>query len=97
MPTLKINADGSPHIHTFYRQRGGKRWYCKHPECSYSNTSRSDVLGKKSLCAVCGRNEIVLDREALRRAEPRCTECSTTATAQRKQDFMKTLRGMGID
>jgi hypothetical protein len=76
------------HIHTFVRYRkmrpGGttgkkEEWFyrCAHPDCGEVK-SRTFLKGKRSMCAVCGQNPIILDYEALRRAKPNCPECSNT-------------------
>ena len=69
MPALK-------HFHIY--QRWGKKGYyrCTHSECShYLHVSLLD--GKKSTCPLCHK-EMILTKDMLRRAVPRCIYCSNT-------------------
>jgi hypothetical protein len=80
MPGLKRNSDGSPHVHTYVR-RSKDTYKCDHPDCQHWMT-KTDLKGKRSLCAVCRKNTLILDHEALRRAQPRCADCSDTEEAR---------------
>ena len=69
------------HIHTFVKFKGkffGRtdNWTCASPDC---NTIRppEQVIGKLSRCTLCGI-PFTLTREDMRRARPRCLECSDT-------------------
>jgi hypothetical protein len=73
------------HIHTFIRYKAKQGYYrCNSPDCTYS-VPKGDILGKLSRCTQCGE-QIILTKEDLRRASPRCLECSNTkkAIAHRK-------------
>lgn len=74
---------GPNHIHEYVRivkldgTADKTRYRCAHPDCphwQYKNL----LKGKRSICAVCHSRELLLDREALRRAKPTCIECSNT-------------------
>jgi hypothetical protein len=73
------------HIHTYIRHKNKPGYYrCNSPDCTYS-IEKSEILGKLSRCNQCG-NQIILSREDLRRAAPKCLNCSNTkkAIAHRK-------------
>src|SRR5882757_5082819 len=84
MPSLKVNPDGTPHIHQYVRVTPKPnreiRYRCAHPDCT-SLAPRDLLPGKRSLCAVCGQTEIILDFEMLRRAKPTCFKCSGSKKA----------------
>ncbi len=87
MPSLK-------HIHTFvqYKKRPGY-WRCAHPHCNYILDNEA-VKGKATVCAICGTEEFILDRESMRRVKPRCPACSTTRKAvafQRATSFVDSI------
>lgn len=72
MPSLK-------HTHTYTRYK--KHYYkCNDPQCTHF-ADRSLILGKMNKCPFCGK-EWVLTKEDLRRATPRCIECSDTKQAK---------------
>lgn len=75
------------HVHTFTRGRkifGVQFYMCAHPDC-YDMKARTDLVGKRSLCAVCGQHEMILTKEDLKRAKPRCSKCSNTNEAREKR------------
>jgi hypothetical protein len=76
------------HTHTFvqYKKRPGY-WRCAHPHCNYIIDGET-ARGKATTCTVCGTNEFILDREAMRRVRPRCAACSTTKKAMAFQNAM---------
>ena len=97
MPTLKVNPDGSPHVHEYVRVQDpqGKpiRYRCAHPDCTHF-MHRNLLQGKRSICAVCHKTEIVMDYENLRRYEPRCFKCSGTKKAAAVRDKFSVLDEM---
>lgn len=82
MPSLKTNPDGSPHIHQYVRAVGPNmkkvknKYCCNHPDCK-SFDYKHNLVGKRSLCGVCGIKEIILDRAALKLSRPACPFCQT--------------------
>jgi hypothetical protein len=67
MPALK-------HVHSYSRYR--KHYYkCNDPMCTHF-LDKKMVLGKMNKC-VCGQ-EFILTYEDLRRATPKCKDCSNT-------------------
>ena len=69
------------HLHTYERRRRSKTTYrCIDPECTHL-AQKWLIEGKKAICRFCGR-EFILDREALRRKNPRCLSCSDTKQAR---------------
>ena len=68
------------HIHTYvkYKRRPGF-FRCTDSLCTHS-AHKEVVEGKQSLCFFCG-SVFILTKEDLRRAKPRCFNCSNTAKA----------------
>lgn len=68
------------HIHTFvkYKKRPGF-FRCLHPDCT-AIFDKEFLRGKRALCS-CGR-DFILTREDLRRATPKCMNCSDTKQAR---------------
>jgi hypothetical protein len=101
MPALKINRDGTTHIHTYAARGAGTRnvnkslWICMHPDCN-TLVARSDLLGKRSLCNLC-HTEIILSAADLKRSRPRCFACSKTEKALEVQKVKQKLLEMGIE
>jgi len=69
------------HVHKYvrYNKRGGKKlkdrlFRCADPGCSHY-TQAELVIDHYSRCTVCD-GRFILDREAARRAEPRCPICT---------------------
>src|SRR5258706_11686003 len=97
MPSLKVNTDGTPHIHQYVqvppKPNREIRYRCAHPDCSHF-INRDMLPGKRSLCAQCGQTEIVLDFESLRRAKPTCMKCSGTKRAAAMRSNLAVLDEM---
>jgi hypothetical protein len=71
-----------------WRERFGEMQYkCAHPDCTYS-AARSFLIGKRSLCAVCLKMEMILTIADLRMAKPRCINCSDTAEAKATRELL---------
>jgi DNA-directed RNA polymerase subunit RPC12/RpoP len=65
---------------------------CNDPHCTHFAPKHA-IVGKASRCTQCG-TEFVLTPEDLKRAEPRCVECSETKKAKnvkRIKDNVKEL------
>jgi len=80
------------HLHTYERKARSKTTYrCIDPECTHV-AQKWLIEGKKAICRFCGR-DFILDREALRRKNPRCVWCSDTnqAKAVRASSFAAPL------
>ena len=95
MPSLTVNPDGKPHTHEFVRIPKTNSFRCAHPNC-FSVYNKKYLKGKESLCGVCHINRIILGYEELRRAIPRCKQCSETVEALRLKQISATLKEMGI-
>jgi hypothetical protein len=68
------------HVHTYVRNRkifGEQYFQCAHPDC-YDLKAKKDLIGKRSMCAICGQTEIFLTADDLKRARPRCANCSNS-------------------
>lgn len=91
--------DQKTHIHSWVRWKknlGEMNFRCDHPDCNKIQP-RSLLLGKRALCSICHGNEIILTGEDLRRAKPRCINCSTTKEALLKKergDIMDNIMNM---
>lgn len=91
MATLK-------HTHTYVRgkvQFGELHFRCAHPDCTHS-ARVSMVVGKRSICAVCGQNELILpDQPSIlsKIAKPRCLECSQTKEARQRRQLLDIVGG----
>lgn len=75
------------HIHTYIRWKRTEKeiWYkCTHPDCNHY-AALSFLIGKRAICGICNENEIILTKEDLRRAVPRCQGCSNTKVAIRRR------------
>ena len=102
MPALKTNKDGTPHIHIYAAAGGGtpqvdrNPWICLDPDCT-TRVNRLDIRGKRSLCTVCRKTEIILTYDDLKRSFPRCFECSDTKQAQDVKKVRQRLQEMGIE
>ena len=67
------------------------RWKCQHPDCM-AIFKKHQVKGKRSICAVCHKNELILDNSALQRAKPRCVYCSTAKADIEKRESFEPIR-----
>lgn len=94
MPSLRLNLDRTPHIHEYIR-RDHKTYKCAHPLCTHY-LSRTDLIGKASICAVCHTAQILLDVESLKRAKPRCKDCSNRRVDVERRQTEATLKELGI-
>lgn len=69
------------HIHTYVKYKNRPGFYrCEAPDCTHI-IDKELLLGKLSLCSLCG-SQMILTREDLRRAKPRCLNCSETKKAK---------------
>lgn len=67
------------------------RWKCQHPDCM-AMFKRHMVRDKRSICAVCHKNELILDNFALQRAKPRCIHCSGAKAAIEKRESFEPIK-----
>jgi hypothetical protein len=101
MPALKLNPDGTPHLHIYERMRSTKdgsptKFYrCTHPNCVHKMHKR-EIEGKEAICAICKQNRIILTKYNLELARPRCEECSNSSAAREKRLIQEQLKEMGI-
>lgn len=69
------------HTHSYIKwkkTKGGEVWFkCADPTCTHTAPA-SLIKGKYTLCPQCKINTFTLDREALRRAVPKCVDCRDT-------------------
>lgn len=88
-------AEKKIHIHSYIRMNK-KFMKCDHPQCHHY--LRTELLkNKESLCPVCHEETLILTREALRRAKPRCIKCSETKIAKTIRERARILKGLGFD
>lgn len=81
------------HIHCFVRWKknfGEMQWKCDSPDC-YEVKPQSLIEGKRSICAICHENEIILTKEHLKRKRPRCEDCSRTQVALERRRIKSVL------
>lgn len=97
MPAIRLNPDGTPHIHIWIcrNRTQSKTYVCDHPDC-FSRQHRDNLIGKSSLCGQCKVNKIILDTYNLDLARPRCEECSQRFEARQRRAVKETLKEMGI-
>lgn len=89
MPTLN-------HLHTFRRVVKRKDLYkCMDKYCTYV-AEKKLIQGKAALCNKCGE-ELVLDAELLRLAEPACINCRDTKDAKLKRKLDNLMHGLGVN
>lgn len=73
------------HVHQLIRippsQPFGKQWKCADPYCTF-RAALTYVLDKVTKCNGC-ESEMILNREASRRAKPMCVKCSNTIESRR--------------
>lgn len=89
------------HTHTYvqYKARSGpgrgirnKVFRCADPDCTHF-TGVEMVLGKKSLCNLCGQEYIISRTEALM-VVPRCQLCSNSKEGKRRRAAEKTMANL---
>jgi len=95
MPSLTVNPDGKPHTHEFVRIPKTNTFRCAHPHC-FTVYHKKYLKGKESLCGICHEAKIILGYEELRRAIPRCNQCSGTVEALRIKYYKDILKDMGV-
>ncbi len=89
MPTMN-------HVHTYVRYKARPGYYrCDAPDCTHF-LDKENVQGKLSRCTVCG-DQMILSREDLRRARPKCMNCSNTKTAKMHRKAQELTRYLGTD
>lgn len=73
------------HTHSYIKwkkTKSGEIWFkCADPNCTHTAPA-SLIKGKVTLCPQCKVTEFILDREALRRAVPKCVNCRDTKEAK---------------
>lgn len=84
------------HIHTYFKFKGRPGfWRCGAPDCSLV-IEQDLIKNKLSLCTQCGQ-QMILTREDLRRAAPRCLDCSNTKRAVAKRKAQELTRYLGTE
>lgn len=85
------------HTHIYIRDKRAKDTYkCADPDCTH-RMHRDLLWGKRSTCAICREKQIVLNYEELKRAEPRCEDCSNQAKHREAREFKEKLKELGIE
>ena len=82
MPSIK-------HIHKYYRKRMGKDYKvyaCALPDCSHY-IAADLIVGKKTVCWVCGRVTIVYRDSNGVLARPHCKSCTKRKTEEETIDL----------
>lgn len=82
------------HVHTIVKLKPNWR-KCADPHCTYREKDEM-VKGKASMCYFCKVNEVILDREQMRRSFARCKDCSMSPEAVKKRKIKEVLQGLGI-
>lgn len=100
MPSLTTNPDGTPHVHEYVRalkpttgKVDPKKFKCAHPDCTHF-AYKYDLVGKRSICAVCHKAEIVLNYANLKLSNPRCFDCSDTKKARQMRQKKRMLEAL---
>ena len=82
------------HIHTYVKYKRKPGFFrCEAQDCTHS-IDRELIIGKLNLCSMCGK-QMILTREDLRRARPRCIECSETKKAKLHKKAMQLTKLLG--
>jgi hypothetical protein len=84
------------HIHPYIRWKkfGGENTFkCSHPDCSETRT-QSFLVGKRGICAICLKNEVIYGPDDLRRVKPRCADCSNAKVHREKRKIRELLEQM---
>lgn len=84
------------HIHSYikFKKRPGF-FRCNSPDCTHF-IERDAILNKLSLCTSCG-NQMILTREDLRRAKPKCLDCANTKKAKAHRKAQDLTRYLGTE
>jgi hypothetical protein len=89
MPTIN-------HTHTYIRLKNKPGFYrCNSPDCTH-HANKDVILGKLSLCTDC-QQPMILTREDLRRARPKCLNCSDTKKAKHWRKAQELTRYLGTE
>jgi hypothetical protein len=89
-----MTTDQQTHIHTwvFWKVNFKERNYrCIDPDCDVIKPA-SLLLGKRSICAKCKINELILTTYDLKMKWPKCEDCSGTAEAKEKRKMKEIAR-----
>jgi len=81
------------HIHEYVKfgvKFGELHYKCNHPDC-FHTAPVSLIEGKRTMCAICHQKDFILTREDLRRAKPRCPDCSETREAVERRKLQAVL------
>ena len=104
MPSLKINPDGTPHIHEYVRSRkpSGKidplRYRCNHPDCTHP-AYKVDLKDKRTMCSRCHVTETFMDTANLQRSNPVCFKCANdkkSKALRAKHSVLQELIDLGL-
>lgn len=86
--------DKKQHLHIYERIRGKggmtTKYRCIDPDCTHREFANL-IEGKRARCSICKVNEIIINRDDLKRKHFRCVDCSNTAAARllkAKQDYV---------
>ena len=83
------------HTHRYIRWKKETGLYrCAHPDCTHF-TEKSFLLGKRSVCNLCG-DEFVLTREDLLLAQPRCPNCSNRAGNKQRRKLRELVDTLAL-
>lgn len=84
------------HTHMYVRYKTRPGYYrCDLPDCTHV-LDKEAVQGKQSLCTVC-HEKMILTREDVRRARPRCINCSDTKKGRTFRRAQELTRYLGTD
>lgn len=90
---MSPSKEENVHVHQYVRKKEkdskGRTYFRCFDKFCYHIALRADLIGKASICTICGE-EFILTGESLRRSKPRCLACTDSA-AGRLQRQVKDL------
>jgi len=78
------------HVHKYKRNRLGREYTvyeCALPDCTHY-LPESRIVGKKSICWVCGKAHVIYKDSNGVLARPHCRACTKTTKKDKKEDFL---------
>lgn len=96
---MALKTEILDHVHTFVRwKKLFNEWHfrCADPDCM-KVSPQSLLVGKRSICAICRKEEMILSNDDLRRAKPRCAMCSNTKEAIVGRRFKESIPSLFQD
>ncbi len=83
------------HLHKYQRSKTNRNYFrCVDSDCTHRD-SKDSIDGKNARCPSCG-GTFQLDREALRRRDPKCLNCSNTKQARAMKERIDAERTLPV-